>query len=203
MDIYTTLDLFTGYGGFQLGLRLAYPDVRFQTVAYVEIEEYAQRVIRARIDDGHLDDAAIWDDVKSFDGREWRGLVDIVMAGFPCQPHSVAGLRKTAKGITDDRDLWGDTCRIISEVRPRAVILENVPGILVPGDGRPPYAGRVCGDLAALSFDIRADVVSAASAGAPHKRNRWWCLGLAHADGKRYRGRGCPERGTGERLVQP
>ena len=185
MGVYTVLDLFSGYGGFQLGLRLAYPDDKFQTVAYVEWEPYAQEIIKARIRDGVVPglDAPIWDDVKTFDGREWEGLVDLVVAGFPCQPHSFAGTRNVAKGKDDNRDLWPDTRRIIGEVRPRVgVILENVPGILSGADGRPGYAGRVLGDLASLRIDARWDCVSAASAGAPHKRLRWWVVGLADAD---------------------
>ena len=99
MDIrptYNVLDCFSGYGGFALGLRLAYPDADFRTVAYIEWDKYCQQVIQSRIEDGHLDDAPIWDDIKSFDGRPWRGAVDILSAGFPCQPHSNAGLRKGA-----------------------------------------------------------------------------------------------------------
>ena len=171
MDTYTELSLFSGYGGFSLGLRLAGLNTR--TVCYVEWDRYCQRVIQARIADAHLDDAPIWDDVKTFDGRPWRGRVDIVSAGFPCQPHSNAGLRR---GADDDRNLWPDTLRIIGEVGPRLIILENVPGILVGGDGRPPYGGTVVGELAEIGYDAVWRVVSAADAGAPHLRNRWWLL---------------------------
>jgi len=127
MDIHTTeMSLFSGYGGFSLGLRLAYPDADFRTVAYIEWDKYCQQVIQARIGDGLLDDAPIWDDIKSFDGRPWRGVVDIITAGFPCQPYSNAGLQKREN---DPRNLWGDTLRIIREVGPRLVVLENVPGL--------------------------------------------------------------------------
>ena len=130
MDIHpgrlNVLDCFSGYGGFALGLRLAYPDANFRTVAYIEWDKYCQQVIQARIGDGHLDDAPIWDDIKSFDGRPWRGTVDIITAGFPCQPYSNAGLQKREN---DPRNLWGDTLRIIREVGPRLVVLENVPGL--------------------------------------------------------------------------
>ena len=158
MDIHT-LDLFSGYGGFQLGLRLAYPDAHFRTVCYVEWDKYCQQVIRQRQIDGFLDDAPIWDDIKSFDGRPWRGTVDILTAGFPCQPHSNAGLRK---GAADDRNLFPDTLRIIGEVGPRLAILENVPGILVGSDGRPPYGGTVVGELAEAGYDCRWECLSAA-----------------------------------------
>ena len=172
MDIHTEMSLFSGYGGFSLGLRLAGLNTR--TICYVEWDKYCQQVIQARIGDGHLDDAPIWDDIKSFDGRPWCGTVDILSAGFPCQPHSNAGLRK---GADDDRNLWPDTLRIIGEVGPRLVILENVPGILVrPDDGREAYGGTVVGELAEIGYDAEWRVVSAADAGAPHLRNRWWLL---------------------------
>ena len=178
MGAYTVLDCFSGYGGFALGLRLAYPDADFHTVAYIEWDKYCQRVIQARIGDGLLDDAPIWDDIKSFDGRPWRGTVDILSAGFPCQPHSNAGLRK---GADDDRNLWPDTLRIVGEVGPGLVILENVPGILVGADGRPPYGGTVVGELAEVGYDAEWRVISAADVGAPHLRKRWWLL--SHANG--------------------
>jgi DNA (cytosine-5)-methyltransferase 1 len=176
VDTLTELNLFSGYGGFNLGLRLA--GIPTRTVCYVEWDRYCQQVIQARIEDRHLDDAPIWDDIKSFDGIPWRGTVDILTAGFPCQPHSNAGLRK---GEDDDRNLWPDTLRIIGEVGPGIVILENVPGILVGSDGRPPYGGTVVGELAEVGYDAEWRVVSAADAGAPHLRNRWWLL--SHANG--------------------
>ena len=179
MDIHplNTLDLFSGYGGFGLGLRLA--GIQTRTVCYVEWDKYCQQVIRQRQIDGFLDDAPIWDDIKSFDGRPWRGTVDILSAGFPCQPHSNAGLRK---GEDDDRNLWPDTLRIIREVGPGLVILENVPGILVGSDGRPPYGGTVVGQLAEVGYDAEWRVISAADAGAPHLRNRWFLLAHPNAD---------------------
>jgi len=183
MDIrprLNVLDCFSGYGGFQLGLRLAYPDANFRTVAYIEWDKYCQRVIQARIEDGHLDDAPIWDDIKSFDGRPWCGVVDILSAGFPCQPHSNAGLRKVARGLSDDRDLWPDCLRVISEVGAKRVILENVPGILVGNGERPPYGGTVVGQLAEIGYMSEWACISAADVGAPHLRNRWWLV--AHSN---------------------
>jgi len=178
MDIHTEMSLFSGYGGFSLGLRLA--GLTTRTICYVEWDKYCQQVIQARIADGHLDDAPIWDDIKSFDGRPWCGAVDILSAGFPCQPHSNAGLRK---GADDDRNLWPDTLRIIGEVGPRLVILENVPGILVrPDDGREAYGGTVVGELAEIGYDAEWRVVSAADVGAPHLRQRWWLLAYPNAD---------------------
>ena len=179
---YNILDCFSGYGGFALGLRLAYSDADFKTVCYIEWDKYCQQVIQARIGDGHLDDAPLWDDIKRFDGRPWCGVVDILTAGFPCQPHSNAGLRKIARGLSDDRDLWPDCLRVISEVGAKRVILENVPGILVGNGGRPPYGGTVVGELAEIGYDAEWRVVYAADAGAPHKRARWWLLAYPNAD---------------------
>ena len=170
MGVYTELSLFSGYGGFSLGLQLA--SVRSRTVCYVEIDDYCQRIIQSRIRDGHLDDAPIWDDVKTFDGRPWAGLVDIVTAGFPCQPHSVAGQRK---GAADDRNLWPDTLRVVSEVRPRYVLLENA-GIELRNGPSPAYAYSVLADLTSIGYDAEWASVPAAAVGAPHLRWRWWCL---------------------------
>ena len=95
------LSLFSGYGGLSLGLRLA--GIQTRTVAYVEWDKYLQEVIKARIRDGALDDAPIWADISTFNGRQFRGVVDIITGGFPCQPHSVAGLQR---GANDERNLW-------------------------------------------------------------------------------------------------
>ena len=165
------LSLFTGYGGFSLGLRLA--GIKTRTVMYVEWERYPQEIIKARIQDGLLDDAPIWADISTLDGSQLRGVVDIITAGFPCQPHSVAGKKL---GSEDERNLWPDTLRIISEVGPKFIMLENVPGLL-SGDGqRPAYGGQVVGELSEIGYDAEWDIVSASDAGAPHKRERWWCL---------------------------
>ena len=165
------LSLFSGYEGFGLGLRLAGLDIR--TVGYVEIDTYCQQLLQARIEDGHLDYAPIIRDIKAADFRPMAGLVDIITAGFPCQPHSVAGKRE---GADDERNLWPDTRRAVSEVGPAYVLLENVPGILANG-----YGGTVVGQLSELGYDCRWGIVSAARAGAPHLRKRWWCL--AHNSG--------------------
>lgn len=108
------LDLFTGSGIGSLAFKHTIPDYR--TVCYVEWEPYCQAQIISRIADGVLDDAPIWDDIRSFDGNQWRGKVDIITGGFPCQPFSVAGKRQ---GEADERNMWPDTIRVISEVRPR------------------------------------------------------------------------------------
>lgn len=161
------LSLFAGAGGGLLGGVL----LGWQTVCAVEWDQYAIEVLRARQRDGVLHDFPIWTDASTFDGRPWRGRVDVLTAGFPCQPLSVAGKRK-ASG--DARDGWPHTARILREVRPRFALLENVPGLLTVERGR--YFGRLIDEVAALGYDARWCVMGAASIGAPHQRDRWWCL---------------------------
>ena len=176
------LSLFSGYGGFNLGFQLA--GLKVRTVGYVEWEKYPQEIIKARIKAGYIDDAPIFADIRAFDGTQYRGLVDIVTGGFPCQPHSVAGQRQ---GEADERNMWPDTARVIDEVRPHFILLENVPGILSGDAGRPPYGGTVIGELSTLGYDCQWGVVGARDAGAPHKRERWWGLGVADTRRKRER----------------
>ena len=163
------LALFAGGGGGLLASRL----LGWNTVCAVEINPYRQAVLLARQADGVLDPFPIWDDVRSFDGRPWRGLVDIVTAGFPCQPFSVAGKRK---GKDDSRNGWPDTIRIIGEVKPRFALLENVPGLLMD-----PYIHEIFGQLAESGYDARWRVLSAAELGAPHRRDRLWIAAVANA----------------------
>lgn len=162
------LALFAGVGGGLLATKWL---LGWRTVCYVEWDEYCIKVLKARIRDGILDDAPIWDDARSFDGRPWAGLVDVVTAGFPCQPFSQAGKRR---GEDDPRNMWPDTIRIIREVRPRFAFLENVPGLLSSG-----YYGTILSELAESGYDARWRVLSAAELGAPHKRDRVWIV--AHA----------------------
>ena len=179
------LSLFTGLAGMTLGLRLAGLEVR--TVAYCEINKYRQEVIKARIRDGFLDDAPILGDIRACLSagvfQQFRGLVDIVTAGFPCQAHSVAGRRR---GAADDRNLWPETARVIGEVAPRYVLLENVSGIVSNG-----YALQVIGSLASLGYDCVWGIVSARDVGATHRRNRWWCLAYAECSRRAEAGDRC------------
>ena len=223
------LSLFTGYAGFDLGLRIA--GLQTRTVMYVEWERYPQEIIKARIKDGFLDDAPIWGDISTLDGWQLRGVVDLITAGFPCQPHSVAGLKQ---GIDDERNLWPETLRVIREVEPRYVLLENVPGILSASadGGTPAYGGTVVGELASLGYSVHWQTIGADDVGAPHRRKRWWCIGvaysssgrhgepqeeirtggdttehgvgnMAYSEGERYRGGSSSERGDEGRFVQP
>jgi len=170
MDI---LSICSGVCGLELGLRLV-EDTR--TVCYVENDAYCQRVIRQRIKDGLLDDAPIWDDLTTFDGCPWRGLVDAITAGFPCQPWSVAGQRK---GVEDERNLWPDLARVIGEVRPPVVFLENTPGIL-------PYVYyEVRPRLQEMGYRVTEGIFSAAEVGAPHERQRLFILAHHNSRGQR------------------
>lgn len=168
--------LFAGAGGGILGGVL----LGWRTVCAVEIDPYCRRLLQEKQDDGILAPFAIWDDVKTFDGRPWRGRVDVVSAGFPCQPFSNAGERR---GEDDSRNLWPDTIRVLREVGPRWALLENVPGLLAHG-----YFGTVLGDLAEAGFDAEWEVLSAGQLGASHERARLWIV--AHAAGERLAGPG-------------
>lgn len=162
------LSLFSGAGGGLLGTKL----LGFNHIGYVEYNDYCQRVIRQRIKDGILDEAPIFGDIRTFlsDGyaESYQGMVDVVTAGFPCQPFSVAGKQL---GEDDERNMWPQTLDVIRRVRPRYAFLENVPGLLAHE-----YARRIFGDLAESGFDVRWRVLSAAEVGAPHKRDRVFIL---------------------------
>jgi DNA (cytosine-5)-methyltransferase 1 len=172
--MYNVMDLCAGIGGFSLTGKWLIGNWR--TVCYVEIDKYCQRVLQQRIKDGYLDDAPIYDDLKTFDGQPWCGSVDIVTAGFPCQPFSVAGKQL---GEADERNLWPDVWRVCSEVRPRYIFLENVPAILANR-----YIKRIFGDLAEGGYDCKWRVLSAAEVGAPHKRDRVWVCCHANENSK-------------------
>lgn len=162
------LGLFAGAGGGLLASKL----LGWSTVCAVEIDTHCQRVLAQRQLDGHLDPFPIWDDVRTFDGLPWRGYVDVISGGFPCQDISSAGGRT---GITGERSgLWREFARIIREVRPAYVFVENSPDLVSRG------LGVVLGDLASLGFDARWDVFGARHVGAPHDRDRIWIV--AHSN---------------------
>ena len=164
------LALFAGAGGGILGGKL----LGWRTVCAVEWEPYPASVLCARQNDKILAPFPIWDDVRTFDGKPWRGIVDVVSGGFPCQDISAAG---NGAGISGTRSgLWSEMARIIGEVRPRYAFVENSPMLTSRG------LGTVLGDLAALGFDARWGVVSAADVGAPHLRERIWIV--AHNNSK-------------------
>ena len=165
------LSLCSGAGGIDLGLTLAMPGYR--TVGHVERETYAAALLVARMEDASLDQAVVWDDVGTFDGRSWRGAVDIVTAGYPCQPFSVAGKRQ---GAADPRHLWPHVARIIGEVEPPFVFLENVAHHLRLG------FPEVASGLVGMGYRLAAGLFTAAEVGAPHKRERLFILAIREGD---------------------
>lgn len=163
-----------------------------RTVCYVESDTYCQRVLQARMRSGDLSPAPIWDDLKTFNGRPWRGCVDFVYGGIPCQPYSVAGRRG---GADDPRDLWPDLRRVLRDIQPRIVFLEQVPGFLVHAGG----FRRVLGELAEDGYDAVWTVLSAAEVGAPHLRKRLWVLAFPQRlQREALRGERAPAEGAGE-----
>ena len=174
------LALFAGAGGGILGGILS----GFTTVCAVEKEPYCREVLLRRQRDGVLPLFPVWDDIRTFDGRPWSGAVDIVTAGFPCQPFSVAGKRL---GADDERNLWPDTIRVIREVGPEFAFLENSPNLLADD-----YFGEILGSLAEAGLDAEWGVVSAGEVGAWHLRERLWILAYdreyAHGHGRRGAG---------------
>ena len=167
------LALFAGAGGGILGGHL----LGWRTICAVEWEPYAASVLVARQNDGILPPFPIWDDVQSFDGRPWRGRVDVVSGGFPCQDISAAG---KGAGITGEKSgMWFHMARIVGEVRPEYVFVENSPMLTTRG------LGTVLGDLASLGYDARWGVLGAVDVGAPHQRDRIWIVAYSKSD--RYR----------------
>lgn len=148
------LDLFSGIGGFALAARWA----GIETIWFCEKDKFCQKVLRK-----HWPNVLIHDDIKTFNYNE---KVDLLTAGFPCQPFSVAGKRK---GKDDDRYLWPETMRIIRECKPNWLILENVPSII-------PMLDPILEDLEREGYNWRAFLIPASSVGAPHKRERLWII---------------------------
>ena len=165
------LSLCSGAGGLDLGLTIAIPGYR--TVGYVERETFAAATLVARMEDAALDQAVVWDDVATFDGRPWRGVVDILSAGYPCQPFSVAGKRL---GTEDPRHLWPHVARIIGEIKPRFVFLENVAHHLRLG------FPEVASGLVGMGYRLAAGLFTAAEVGAPHRRERLFILAIREGE---------------------
>ena len=173
------LALFAGAGGGILGGKL----LGWRTVCAVELNSYCASVLMRRQNEGNLSPFPIWNDVTTFDGRPWRGIVDVISGGFPCQDISAAG---RGAGIDGERSgLWSEMARIIGEVRPRFVFVENSPMLISRG------LGRVLADLATLGFDAKWGIVGAHHTGAPHKRDRIWVL--AHTIREQLRTDRCEE----------
>lgn len=159
------LHLCSGYGGFELALRHA--GIPATTVCHVEREAHAAATLVARMEDKALDQAPIWDDLESFDGTAWSGRVDLLTAGFPCQPFSTAGKHQ---GVCDDRWLWPEIARVVREVGPSFIVLENVPGLVRHG------LRLILSDLAEIGFDAEWGCLPASAVGATHHRERFWLV---------------------------
>lgn len=184
------LALFAGCGGGILGAKL----LGWRTVCAVEIDPFRCERLAQRQNEGFLPPFPIWNgDIADFDGRPWRGIVDVVSGGFPCQDISAAN--PNAQGITGARSgLWKEMLRIIREVGPRYCFVENSP--MLTGRG----LGVVLGDLAALGYDAQWGVLGADDLGGFHRRERLFLIGVAlgHADQARLEGHagnisGCDE----------
>lgn len=171
------ISLCTGAGGLDLGVELAVPTAR--PALYMEREAFAVATLVAAIEEGLLAPTPIWSDVRTFRGRGWRGLVDGLIGGIPCQPHSLAGKRLER---LDERDLWVPARRIIVQARPWFVLIENVEGMLSSGG-----AERVWRGLGRLGYSCEVGLFSARGVSAPHERRRVFILavhdGLAHGGG--------------------
>lgn len=162
--------LFSGIGGFDLAAHWA----GIPTLFAVEKEPFPQQVLQKR-----FPKTKIYGDIFEFDGTQYRGRVDIISGGFSCQPFSLAGKRA---GDKDDRHLWPQMFRVVSEIMPRWVVAENVRGITNISDGE--VFEQVCIDLESIGYEIQPFIISAQSVGAPHKRERVWFV--AYTDSARY-----------------
>ena len=172
------LSLFSGIGGIDLAAEWA----GFESAIMVERDPYCQQVLKK-----NFPTTQIFDDVTTFNGLELRGAIDLISAGFPCQPHSLAGKRK-ASG--DERDLWKEVVRILGEVQPRWFLGENVPGLLSSESGR--FFGRVVNDLAKVGYRMGWAMYGAKDVGAVHRRNRVFIV--AYSQSKSSNGGGLAEQ---------
>ena len=168
------LSLFSGAGG---GLLATKHLLGWITIGYVEIDDYCQKILIQRIKDGYLDPAPIFGDIKQFIAEgyaeAYQGMVDVITAGFPCQPFSVAGKQQ---GENDPRNMWPSTIEAIRIVRPRFCFLENVPGLLASSHG---YFGTILQGLAEAGYDARWCCLGACTIGCSHLRPRLFVV--AHA----------------------
>lgn len=160
------LALFAGAGGGILASRI----LGWRTVCAVEIDGYRRSVLEARQDDGTLCPFPIWDDVRSFDGLPWKGRVDVVSGGYPCQAYSLA-----AAGKNTAEDLWPEMRRIVADVAPRYVFAENVSSASIDA---------AADDLESMGYQTRCISLAAADLGADHLRTRYWLRAYTDDDGE-------------------
>jgi DNA (cytosine-5)-methyltransferase 1 len=157
----TVLDLFSGIGGFSVGLEAA---GKFKTIGFCEQDKFCQKVLRK-----HWNDVPIYEDIKKLDARKIKA--DVLVGGFPCQSISIAGKQK---GKDDDRFLFPQMLRVIKEVKPKWIIGENVQNLLNISNGE--ILQGIHNDLEACSYEVQTFSISASSQGAWHKRARVWIV---------------------------
>lgn len=162
------LGLFEGIGGFSLAARW----MGWETVAWVEINPFCQKVLYK-----NFPEAKGYGDIKEFNGTPYRGTIDIVTGGFPCQPFSSSGKRK---GNSDDRHLWPQMFRVVRDIKPRVVVAENVYGLLTWSSGM--VLEQVHTDLESEGYQVQSFIIPACALNAPHRRDRIWIV--AHANGE-------------------
>jgi DNA (cytosine-5)-methyltransferase 1 len=172
------LDLFSGIGGFSLGLERT---GGFETVAFCEIEDFPRRVLAK-----HWPDVPCYRDVRELTAERLAAdgiAVDVITGGFPCQDISVAG---NQAGITDGTrsGLWSEIIRLACDLRPKFIIVENVSNLLAGPSERPGgWFGRVLADLAECGYDAEWENIPASALGAPHRRERVWLIAYPDQDG--------------------
>jgi DNA (cytosine-5)-methyltransferase 1 len=162
---FTAIEWCAGYGGIHLGLKRAIPNLR--VIAYGEIEGFACANLVAKMEAGLLDPAPLWTDIKTFPCEDFRDRVDLLVAGYPCQPFSAAGKRL---GTEDPRHLWPHIARSIRVIRPRLCFFENVEGHISLG------LREVIGELESIGYQTAWGIFSAAEVGAWHERRRVFIL---------------------------
>ena len=161
--------LFSGIGGFDLAAEW----MGWNNIFNCEWEEFPRKVLKH-----HFPNAEQHEDIREFDATTYAGRIDILSGGFPCQPYSVAGLRK---GKQDERHLWPEMLRIIRECQPRWVVGENVRGLVNWSEGL--VFEEVCTDLEACGYSVQPFILPACAVNAPHRRDRVWFV--AHSDNER------------------
>ena len=162
----------SGYGGIEGGLNLA--GVKHRVLAYVEIEAFAIANLVAKMEEGKLDPAPIWSNLKTFPAHLFRGSADLITGGYPCQPFSAAGKRQ---GDDDPRHLWPYIRQHVRAIKPRGFLFENVEGHISLG------LSSVLSDMKEDGYDATWGVFSAAEVGAPHRRKRIFIMGNSEHNG--------------------
>lgn len=163
------LDLFSGIGGLSIALR-----EWVKTIAYCEIDPYCQAVLLSRMADELLSNGPIWDDIRTLSGLPFHGSIDIIYGGFPCQDISIAGAKK---GLVGNRSgLFFDITRLVDEIKPKFVFLENVSNVIKIG------GNTIIKEFESLGMDCRWACLSAQNCGALHKRDRWFLLAYSNSE---------------------